>query len=271
MERDYWPLIRAASELDQFTGYLDTEGQKQLGLAKGNYLTMRDRMSHELLVDHGDWQAAVAQITSDLNDLSVTEAGWADTISGVKDDLAARLESDSSKSLLRRRLKYFAFPITIALLVTAYVGTWWYNNLTIDKPIETRDGLTQRAQAFDKAQFYDELAGGRGGFIKRAIISAVQPDDEEIKAAQDFMGLTLEGYLKLEGEGFACGLSTPEEGENLSAEHLALVDTVSQYVQAPDTKWEPSPPMTLLTKIADTYPCAQSPEEHGEEIKVQAK
>jgi hypothetical protein len=256
MKRDYWPLVQTANQLDQFIGYLDTAGEKELAKAKGEYRTALSRVSYELIADLGGAAAAASRAAADFDDWAASETEWSETIRRVKDDLLVQIEVDSQKSNLRRWVKYYSLPIIIALGVTAYLGTWWYNDITIDQPLETRDGLVQRAQAYEKARQFDEWMSGRGGLIKRVILSAVEPDEAELQAAQEFLGVVLQGHAKLEAERTACGLAVPVQASDVSDPHLKLADLVSEQLQDKSTVWVTPPVMTILPVIAQTYPCA---------------
>ena len=255
MNQNYGPLVQAANELNQYSGYLDTEGQKALGAAKGQYRGLLSRTSYELIGDHGSAAAASQQAARDLQSWASSEPEWADTILQVMEDLLAQIDADSRKSGLRRWVRYYALPIGVALAVTAYLGTWWYNHLTIDRPLESREGLIQRAEAYDKTRQYDDLMGGRGGLIKRAILSAVEPDEDELRATQEFFDVVLQGHAMLEQQGKVCGLPIIEGSGDTAEQRLALVDLVSAQLQDPKTRWETPPVMTVLPIIAQTRPC----------------
>jgi hypothetical protein len=182
--------------------------------------------------------------------------GWADVAAFVAEDLVQRLQELSAMSPAMRNLRRYGGLGVLAVLGLIYAGLFVYNDLTVDKSIESKDGLLQRAAAFDKARNHDSLMGGRGGFIKTIILMPWEPDQSELEAASDFAGLALEGLDRLTKEGITCntqGLLVA--GEYLDESQLVFVDGISEYVQAPGTKWEEPPVMTLLPVMAERYAC----------------
>jgi hypothetical protein len=101
------------------------------------------------------------------------------------------------------------------------------------------------------------------------IISPFKPNDAETKAAQEFFGVTMEGYSLIAAKGGACGLAMPKnETEEFGDANLALADKVSAILINPQTHWQKPPVMTILPVISNSYPCETIPETTGDEIEV---
>jgi hypothetical protein len=256
-KEQYAQLVTLAGELEQFRGYLDTEEQKVQREVQGRYDQTRNHLAYDLVNKLGDTDAALAQATAELNDLAAAEPGWSETIAGVRDDLLERIGLDRNKSPIVKRLARYALPITIALAATIYFGLWQYESLTIDALIDTKAGLMQRAQAFDKAAFYQDMAGGpsaRNGLVKDILFAPFEPDEDELKGASAFAGLVLAAGSRLERDGHAC-TQLGSVGNELSKAEIEFVSAVSADVTDAQTPWGPSAIDTLVELSAKHRTC----------------
>lgn len=258
---DFWPLIEVAGNLGQFTGYLDTAGLKQKAVAEQAYRTCRDKLSYELIRDMHGWAAARNEAQARLDEIvAEQDEYWAQVVLRVKQDLVSRIEQDGARSPVRRWLTYYALPIVIGLGVVGYGAVWWYNDITIDHPLQTRAGLVQRAQAYAKLRRFEELQGGRSSLIKGVLIEPFKPDEEEIAAAQEFLDATIGGYAFLHGKGLACGPRVPQAGQMLEEDDFAMIDATSDYLRSSSVDWQSMPVgRTALVYLQKNYPCQKDP------------
>lgn len=262
MEHDYWQVLNLYDRLERYTGYLDAAGLKERNEVQGAYNSARNKLVYELMIDCPDAETVIEKVNTDFGRLVQSNPGWDTAVENVREQIIERIRQESRKSLFSRRSRYYAVPIFACLTITAYFGVWLYNDLDVDKPFETKEGLLQRAKAFDKMRNFDEWNSShvqRGAFLKPILLAPIEPDEAELRAAGEFAGATLEGYAVLEREGYACGLRHGGEGSSLSDSEMSLIDKVSTFVQASAVKWQDPAVITLLAPIANAYPCANAP------------
>ena len=147
----------------------------------------------------------------------------------------------------------------LALLVAGYFGIWWYKDLAIDQSIETREGLVQRAAAYQKSRDYDAIAGAgspHGGSIGAILRRPWKPDQEERNGANEFAALTIDGLAYLDEQGLACGVDHLLGAEEPGEAQLAFLDRVAEKVTFGTLAWQDPPIATLLSAMAEDYPCA---------------
>jgi hypothetical protein len=201
------------------------------------------------------------RVRGDLAGIAAESPGYEDLCHFVAEDLIERLEDQSRKPALMRTVVRYAGAGVLAALAAAYLGAFWWNDLTVEQPIETKAGLIQQAAAFEKARTYSDWADSadgvrRGGAIAGLVLWPLQPDDAEQKAAEDFAGLSLNGLQTLTAEGVTCNteaLLAP--GEFLTEPQLGFVDEVAAHLQAKDTAWQDPPIMTLLPLMVERHAC----------------
>lgn len=255
-DRDYSALIALATELGHDGGFQGVEAQKEINAANARYAAERDRAAYAILSEKPDLELVYLRIREDLEVYAEDNPGWADIASFVAEDLIGRLQELSAMKPAMRMAKRYGGLAVLAVLGLIYVGLFLYNDLAVDKPLETKAGILQRAAAYDKARNHDSLMGGRGGLIKTVVLMPWEPDEAELNAASEFAGLTFEGLQALTDEGIACNTqSLLVEGEYLAENQLEFVDQISEYVQAAGTKWEEPPVMTLLPAMVQGFAC----------------
>lgn len=213
MEEEYWQSIHLLDTLNQYSGYLDTQGLKDRDQAAGRYGSSIAGLSYRLIESEGSADAAIQKATADLLGILRTNREWRDSIAVVKDDLVARINADGSKSVWRRRLAYYALPIFVVLGLVGYGAAVWYNTVPLDQPATSIAGLRQHAMAFDKTVSYDENAPRRGGFLGIIIRSVIEPSEEEVEAARDFASLTGDAYGSIPPAEWTCEIADPETGQ----------------------------------------------------------
>lgn len=262
-DRNYDALIALAADMAQYEGgYLDSDGQKVAAQARGNYAAERNKVAYDILAEKPDLDLVYTRIRGDLASIAEENEGFDDLCTFVANDLIEKLQEESQKSGAWRATKRYAAPAFLGTLAIAYFAMFFINDLTIDQPMDNKDGLIQRAAAFDKASTYDDWMSTRtrrGGAIKGLLLWPWEPDDEELNAANEFAGLTLEGLQLLTDQGAACNTQTVLlQGEYLNEVQLDFVESVSELVQADATVWEEPAVMTLLPFMAEKYPCADA-------------
>lgn len=213
MEEEYWQSIHLLDALNQYSGYLDTQGLQERNEASGQYKKSVSDISHRLIVSEGTPDAAIDSATRNLRAIAQANPEWDGLIAQVQADLLARIQADSKMSVWRRRARYYSVPILIALAVIGYTGAWWYNQVPLDQPVTTVVGLRQHAMAFEKVVSYGSgpsRSGGIGGMLVRNII---EPTEQELEAARDFASLTGDAYGSIPPADWTCQIADPDTGE----------------------------------------------------------
>ena len=235
MEEEYWQAIHKLETLNQFTGYLDTEGLKERVEAKSLYRREIMDLSHRLIASSDTPGAAMEIATDSLLGILRTNLEWREVIAQVKDDLVAQIDADSRTRPFIRWARYYSLPILAALGVAIYFTVWWYNQITIDKPASTLEGLRERAMAFDKVIKYEEdssSSGIRGGMARSLILSVMEPNEQEIAAAKQFVSTTLAAYQATPASKRTCILADPNTGEITEEAGRTYLKAVSEQLLA---------------------------------------
>ncbi|MDY7098570.1 MAG: hypothetical protein SXU28_10580 [Pseudomonadota bacterium] len=267
-DRNYDTLIALAGEMGAYEqGYLDADGEKAAQEARVAYATERNRVAYAILSEKPDLDLVYERIRGDLASIAAESGeGYEELCAFVAEDLIEKLEEESAKSPLRRTVVRYGGMGVLAVLVVGYLFMFWYNDLTVDQPIETKEGLIQHAAAFDKASTYNDwnsTSTRRGGAIKGLLLWPWEPDDQEFEAAGNFAGVTLNGLEMLSQQGAACpGRALLVPGEYLSELQTEFVEEVSDAIQADGVVWEEEPIMTLLPIMAEKHPC-ETPADAG--------
>ncbi|MBN1783802.1 MAG: hypothetical protein JW812_02430 [Alphaproteobacteria bacterium] len=106
----------------------------------------------------------------------------------LQDFVLKRLAKEAKKSPFRRKIeRYFWKGFLVVLAVFALIFRQ-YNLITVDAPLETKEGIMQRAAAYDKFSTYNSLvAGSRNGFAKMILFWPIEPTKEEVNYASEFI------------------------------------------------------------------------------------
>lgn len=267
-DRDYGNLVSLYGEVEQFQGYLDTDGKTQLARVEAAFRKERDRIVYEVLKEKRATEELITLVSNDLDAIADAEPGWAETVVSVKAELADALRRDAGHSSGRRFAKRYAGVGIGLALVAAYFGVWLYQDLDVDAPVESRTGLIQRAEAFEKLRDYEEVANTdtrRGGLFKSILFKPMEPDEAEVQAAGEFGGLVIEGLRVLVAQGEACDASGLLQADGVNGGHVQLIHAVAEHVLGDKPQWLDPPVYTLLVPIRNAFPC-----EHPA-IEVQAR
>ena len=221
--------------------------------------SVRQSFIDALLIEGRDWPDIVSSVENDLDGLEVTgDTSWADAISYLRDNLLPILKKEARKPpLLRKAAKWL--PVALGVIAAvAYFGIKLTGGVDVSAPIESKLGLQQRAEAVEKLVRYDNLMGTnvrRGGWFKGILFWPIEPSDIEIKAAGEFVAVTLEGYKVLTEENKICGNLVNGTGDQLSDGQINFVDEIAEKIQDNNLSWQEPPVMTILQPIKEKFPC----------------
>jgi hypothetical protein len=258
MGRDYGALMDAASELESYGGYLTTDEKKAQLKAKQAFVSARDSFVYNALKDNDDAEETKSLISSDFEEMKTLQPGWESVFVFVQQELFERINKESKKSPLRRKIVKWT-PAALAVVVAVmYFGVRFTSGIDVTQPLESKAGLVQRAAATEKVVSYDDFMGTqvrRGGFLKGILFWPIEPTQPEVTAASEFVSVTLEGYEVLQKQQEICGTLMAGVGNQLSQEQIEFVGEMAEQVQRPDLEWQTPPVMTILKPIKAKFPC----------------
>lgn len=258
-ERDYWELLALAAELQGYAGYLDTEDLKQKRKLEERFAAARNKFVYAILRDGGTADEAVASVSADLDQIETeSDSSWEPSIAFLRENLLTRIEKESRKApWLRTTLRWFPVGLGVAAAI-AYFSIRFFSGIEVDQPIESREGLQQRAAAAQKVIRYNDWMSGRsrrGGWAKGILLWPIEPSEIEVQAATEFVSVTLDGHRALTEQGQACGNLIPGTQNTLSEQEVRLVGDVATYLRAENVQWRQPPIMTVLDPIRQAFPC----------------
>ncbi len=153
---------------------------------------------------------------------------------------------------MRKAMKVAPFAAA-ALVAIVYFGIRLFGGVSITNEIQTKEGLQQRAAAFEKATRYDDWMGTRvrnGGWAKGILFWPLKPTDAEIEGAGEFAELVLQGQQYAKG----CG-SVTFSGNTVSEGQIRMINQVADYLQRDDVTWEDPALKTVLTALKNAEAC----------------
>lgn len=251
-----------ASELEGFSGYLTNEDLKARNVVRGQYTQERNAVVFRLLQDMPGDEARAA-VQSDMATLVQESPDWGPFFGNIEDDLLSRISAQSNRHPWLRMATHFAMPAVLGLGVVTYFGLWFYNDLDVGAPTDTRIGLVQRAEAYEKARTFDEwnAGGGRRQGLKAILLKPFEPDEAEVAAAGEFIDLFFGAAAYIEAEeGQACGAAGLLQASTLDDRHLDLADRIADDLLNPATQWQNPAPATMLASVVRQFPCVPRPE-----------
>lgn len=260
MHASYDQLIALAAELEGFSGYLTTEDLQARNVVRGQYTQERNAIVFQLLQD-APGEEAQLRVRSDFASLVRESPDWSVILGNIEADLLARIAAQQGRHPWLRAITHYAVPAILALATIAYFGFWFYNDLDVDAPVESRAGIVQRAEAYEKSRTFDELnsGGARHGALRAVLLAPFEPDEAEVAGAIEFLDIVFGGANYLQQEGHSCGTADLTQASTYDERHLELADRVAADLVSPATQWGSSAPVTVLESVARQFPCLPSP------------
>jgi hypothetical protein len=258
MTRDYHGVMNAAVDLEQFRGFLTVEEEKQQREATGRFNSARNRFVYDALRGGEEPEAVKRGVEAEIGAMIAADDYRAATYHFVRDELFARIDREAGKRPWVRSMWRWSPTALGVLLACIYFGVRLASGVTIDQPETSKQGLIQRAAAFEKAATYNEWINTdtrRGGWLKGLLLWPIEPSEAEIKGAREFASLALEGYDVLSERGEICGTLAAGPSDQLSAEQIAFTSDIAEHIQRDGTAWQAPPVMTILQPIRTKYPC----------------
>lgn len=258
--RDYADLINQATELGQYDGYLDTAGVAERNKARAEYQRALRTFVYHLLKEAHSAGEASRLVESDLNEIAGhSNEHWQPVYDEVRTDLLAQIARDGGKKAWQRALRYYAPAIVGVVLVTIYFGVRLYSALPVDKPLDSREGMIQRAAVIEKMARYDDWAsgrsGGRGEAFKDLLLWPIEPNSEETRAGNQLIALIGGRYAILAQARQACLLIVAPDTGLPGDQRVEMLRKAAAYLRGHDVAWAQPLANTVDTPIRNAYPC----------------
>lgn len=228
--------------------------KEQLDILNAKFLEMRNNYVDLLLITpHGRSQAYEQTATKIAVMRTSSDPSWNEAISYVSENLLPRIKKEASRDpLLRKMIK--AIPLVLgAIVVTAYFAIRFFSTIQIENPVETREGIQERAVAIEKLLRYDNWADTRvrrGGWLKGILLWPIEPSEAEIEGAAEFAALAYEAQ-KVSTEQFGCPSIPAGYGDSLSEAELGYLSDMAGILRLPDLQWA-DPPVFTMVDVART-------------------
>ena len=257
MQRDYGEMLRLATELQFMSGYLDTHELKTRAKIEASFKSSGNRFVYELLREFADPDEAARAVESDLDALAESDEPplWGAVVE-TQTYVLERIARESRKSPRLRTIVRWT-PVAIGIVAAmAYFGLRQYNLLEVDAPARSREGIVQRAAAFEKVRNHDP----QGGYSPRAVVRAImmwpfEPTEEEIAAAREFFQMNEATFARLGGRGEICLDPARHPAGMTPPQQIELVHQVADYLREQGVQWAEPPIETLAIPIRRALPC----------------
>ena len=259
----YQPLLELSVAINECNLELQAKpGRKrksELNKAVQNMEQKLTEQSTELIkktVDSWDSEQSLSSFLADELDAvkEAVDASWHAAIDDVKSRLSKLAEKESKKSPTRRKIEKNGWWIAIVSIGIIMVSLKWYWLIDVNEPIKSTAGVVQRAATLEKLLDYDDSMDTRvrrGGILKGILFWPVEPTEEEIEYASEFLWATVDVYDYLNNENALCNANLyHNSGDDNYKDEIAIAQIAIDYIN--NTKNVSSAEDGLLL-IAEAY------------------
>lgn len=231
-----------------------TKTKERLDILNGKFAEIRNKYVDLLLVSQHGRSQAYEQTAAKIAEMRTrSDPSWHDAINYLSENLLPHLKKEASRDpQLRKAIK--AIPWALGgLAVTAYFGLRLFSATPIDYPVETREGIQQRAAAIEKVLRYDDWMDTRvrrGGAAKGILLWPIEPSESEIEGAAEFAALAYEAQ-KISTEQFGCPSIPTGYGDTPSEAELGYLSDTAGILRRSDLQWA-DPPIFTMIDVART-------------------
>lgn len=263
MARDYLSELLVTAnrimELDELKNRLTDkklwkQAKKQFNDFEEQFNKISDQYIDALLSNEETRKEALSDVEGQLSEIrQKADASWHPAIEYVEDKFLSRLRKEYAKSpILRRAIKLFPY-VAFAVAVVAYFGIRLFSATPITADIESREGLIERAAAAEKVLRYDDYMSTRvrrGGWLKGIFFWPIEPTEQEVDGAVEFVSLVIEsqGYVG------RCGAVTGY-GNQLTDGQIKMIEEVADYIQSEEALFEDPPVTAVLSGLERASAC----------------
>lgn len=205
-------------------------------------------------------QSLSSYLNTELNSLKeAADESWHSAIDDVKQRLVNLAETESKKSPRRRKLERNAWWIGIVLVAIIMCSLKWYWLVEVNQPIETTQGVVQRAKSLEKLLDYDDSMDThvrRGGWLKGILFWPAEPTEKEINYASEFLWSTVDVYDYLLKENTLCGsqISHNSKDDNMKDE-IAISQVVINYLKTTNPTSSENGARLIANAFISKFPC----------------
>lgn len=255
--RDYSEILHFAEELRFYNGYLDTEGLNTRLRIANAFKSSANRFVYDLLKSTSDASDASGIVVADLDALAASaEPPSESALSEARAYLLERIARESRKSpRLRTAVRLIPLAL-IAVALVVYFSVRFLSLIELGAPIGSREGLRQRAAAYEKMYNYEPASGFTPRQIaKNILLWPVEPTEEEIVAGRELFALSAETFGSLAERGEICLDPVRYAAGVAPEEQVRLVHEVALYLQDDASQWAAPPAATIAIPIKRAFPC----------------
>ena len=246
MTEAYRELLTLAARIPAPPATDGGAAQQQLDAACAGHI-------HEMLRDGGDPAEIIAFLNADLDALAAAPGADPRATQRVREALLARFDIQARKNATRRRI-LVSIPFAIlAVILLAYFTLKFVNIVGINDPVDTREGMTQRAAAVRKILYYEswkigEIPNSRARTFFWLALWPWEPTDNEVDGATELVTLMVDTNRDLATrEGCDMAISSFGEVNQVGAELFA--GRIAAALVSKDMKWEGTPRDSLRTVV----------------------
>lgn len=222
---------------------------------EARFNTLRNAIAYDLLAKCEGDAAARDRVASDFAAIRAdTDEYLIPVVDHVEAELQSRIEREGSKSPLHRRIIKWT-PIALGTLALAiYLAAAVYERIPIDRPLETRAGIEQRAAALRKTMRHAEWTDTRRNrLVVELLFWPISPNDAEQKGASEFVELVLGARAALRDAHTICG--APAADVPVTDADIEFAGRIADDVRGGGLTWKTPAPLTLLAPVRADYPC----------------
>ena len=221
---------------------------------KEQFARLGDQYIDGLLASDEGRAGAVTDVEAQIAEFREQgDPSWHPALDYLETHFLPKLRKEAGRSpRMRKAIK--ASPWVLAAVIAAvYFAVRLLSGTPVDAPLETREGIEQRAAAAVKALRYDDLMHThvrKGGFLKGIMLWPIEPTEQEVQGAAEFVGLVIEGQRYTQGCGSVTGYD-----DKLSKPQIKMIKEVAGYVRDEATTWDEPPVKTVLSGLKHASAC----------------
>ena len=189
-----------------------------------------------------------------------SDASWHLAIDDVKERLVKLANNEEKKSTTRRKIEKNAWWILLVAIASTMVILKWYWIVDVSEKSDTAIGYYQRAEALQKLIDYDDYMGTKvrkGGMFKGVLFWPIEPTEEEIQYASDFLWTSVNVYDYMISEGLLCAVDMNHNGDDEDYDdEIAIAQVViTQFNNGLDVRQTENAAFTAAKAYSTAFLC----------------
>lgn len=205
-------------------------------------------------------QSLSSFLGDELNSLKeVADKSWHLAIDGVRERLTKLADIETKKSPAFRKFEKIVPLISIIAIVIVIFSLKWYWLVKVNQPIETTKGVVQRAGTLEKLLDYDDSMDThvrRGGWLKGILFWPIEPTENEVKHASEFLWTTVDVYDYLLNENTLCrSQMTHNSKDDNMKDEIAISQVVIDYLKTTNPNNSENGALLIANAFISKFPC----------------